>query len=290
MADYLESYAARFQLPVLTGHRVDSLKRSGGRFLVSAGGRRFEADSVVVAMANFQRARVPEFASRLAPEIVQIHSLDYKNPSQLRDGPVLIVGAGNSGSEIAMELAPSHQIWMSGRDVGHLPFNIAGTVARLIAARLFLRVVFHRVLTVRTPIGRKVRPKVLHIGGPLIRVKPDALARAGVQRAPRTTGAQGGLPLLADGRVLDVSNVIWCTGFDMGFDWIDLPVLHDGEPTHESGVVRSEPGLYFVGLHFLHALSSVMIHGVGRDAARVAGLIAARRTEGSAPELASRSA
>jgi putative flavoprotein involved in K+ transport len=276
MADYLESYAVRFDLPVETGARVDGLHREGARLVVTAGERRYEADNVVVAMANFQRARIPAFAAELDPSIVQLHSLDYKNPRQLRDGPVLIVGAGNSGSEIAMELGPKHRVWMSGRDTGELPFRIEGRAARLGLARLMLRGVFHRVLTVRTPLGRKVRPKVLRIGGPLIRVKSTDLARVGVERVPRTTGVRGGKPLLEDGRVLDVANIVWCTGFDPGFDWIDLPVLENGEPMHKSGAVDGEPGLYFVGLHFLHALSSVMIHGVGRDAERIASEVWAR--------------
>lgn len=286
MADYLEAYAARFELPVVTGARVDTLTRRDGRFVATAGGRRFEADNVVVAMANYQSPWIPPFAAELDPAIVQIHSAHYKNPGQLREGPVLIVGAGNSGSEIAMELAGRHRVLMSGRDTGAIPFRIEGRAARLFLVRLFLRGIFHRVLTVRTPLGRKVRPKILHKGGPLIRVKPRDLAGAGVERAPRTTGARDGRPLLEDGRALDVANVVWCTGFRPGFDWVDLPVLDGDEPAHRSGVVEAEPGLYFVGLHFLHALSSVMIHGVGRDAERVARAIAARTTargaEGSA--------
>jgi putative flavoprotein involved in K+ transport len=285
MADYLEAYAARFELPVETKARVERLTREDGRFVITAGARLFEADHVVVAMANFQRRRVPEFASQLDPSIVQVHSIDYKNPRQLREGPVLIVGAGNSGSEIAMELAPRHRVWMSGRDTGELPFRIEGRLARMGLARLVLRGVFHRVLTVRTPMGRKVRPKVLHIGGPLIRVKSSDLARVGVERVPRTVGVEGGKPELADGRVLDAANIVWCTGFDTGFEWIDLPVLQNGEPAHQSGAVESEPGLYFVGLHFLHALSSVMIHGVGRDAERIAGQIAAGKQPSAAREL-----
>ena len=288
MADYLESYVSRFELPVETGVRVDGLHGEGERFVVTAGDRRFEAENVVVAMANFQRARVPDFAAELDPAIVQIHSLDYKNPQQLRDGPVLIVGAGNSGSEIAMELGPKHRVWISGRDTGQLPFRIEGRAARLGLARLMLRGVFHRVLTVRTPIGRKVRPKVLRIGGPLIRVKSEDLARVGVERVPRTTGVEDGKPMLADGRVMDVANVVWCTGFDPGFDWIGLEVLQDGEPVHRSGAVEAHPGLYFVGLHFLHALSSVMIHGVGRDADRIASAVAARKARVSRQPATSR--
>jgi putative flavoprotein involved in K+ transport len=149
--------------------------------------------------------------------------------------------------------------------------------------RLVLRVLFHRVLTVRTPLGRKARPDVLVHSGPLVRVKSRDLAEVGVTRVPRVAGVRDGMPLLADGRALGVGNVVWCTGFHSGFSWIDLPVHGGVEPRHESGVVRDVPGLYFVGLEFLHALSSAMIHGVGRDAERIAGLIAAR---GSTPARA----
>jgi len=286
MAAYLESYAERFRLPVRSGVRVDRVGRAGDRYRVQTSGSTLEADHVVVAMANYQRPKVPAFAPELRPDIVQLHSSDYRNPSQIEPGDVLLVGAGNSGSEIAMELARrGHRVLMSGRNTGHIPFRIDGWAGRVLLVRLVLKGLFHRVLTVRTPIGRRVRPTILSHGGPLIRVKPKDLAAAGVERVPRTAGTTDGWPRLEDGRVLDtVRNVVWCTGFHPGFSWIDLPVFdEDGRPRHESGRVTSEPGLHFVGLHFLHALSSAMVHGVGRDAARVADAIAktVRATAGS---------
>ena len=188
-------------------------------------------------MASYQRPKVPAFAGELSAEIVQMHSTDYRNPAQLRPGGVLIVGAGNSGAEIAMETARGgHQTWMSGRDTGHIPFRPEGFLGRNLLAPLVLRFVFHRLLTVRTPLGRKARPKMLAKGAPLIRVKPKDLAAAGIQRVPRVVGVRDGRPLLEDGRVLDVANVIWCTGFHPGFDWIDLPVFgDDGELLHQRG-------------------------------------------------------
>ena len=276
MADYLEGYAAHFELPVQSGIKVDKLSREGDRLVVESGDRRFEADNVVVAMANYQSPRVPEFAPELDRDIVQLHSSEYRNPSQLREGGVLIVGAGNSGSEIAMELAKKHPMWMCGKGTGHIPFRIEGLAGRLLLVPLVLRFLFHRLLTVSTPIGRKARPKILSSGGPLIRVKPKDLAAAGIRRVPRTMGVREGLPVLEDEKVLDVANVIWCTGFHPGFSWLQLPVLDQDEPMHERGVVTTEPGLYFVGLTFLYALSSSMVHGVGRDAERIAKAIASR--------------
>jgi putative flavoprotein involved in K+ transport len=191
---------------------------------------------------------------------------------------VLVVGAGNSGAEIALEVARAgHHTWLSGRDVGYVPFRINGRMAQLGLFRLVLRFLFHRVLTLDTPVGRKMRPKVIARGAPLIRTKPADLASAGVVRVPRTVGVQAGIPLLSDGRTLEATNVLWCTGFHPGFSWIDLPVFgSDGEPKQHRGVVQGEPGLYFVGLHFLYAMSSTMIHGVSRDAEYVVRNIAAR--------------
>jgi len=277
-ADYLEAYARHFALPVRLGVRVERLSRQGEGFLVVAGGERYATRNVVVAMANYQRPRVPPFAGELAPEITQLHSVEYHNIDQLRPGGVLVVGAGNSGAEIALESSVDHPTLLAGRDTGHVPFRIDGLAGRLLLVRLVLRVAFHRVLTVATPIGRRVRAKVLHSGGALVRVKPRDLTAAGIERVDRVTGVRDGRPVLADGRVLDVANVVWCTGFHPGFSWIDLPVFGpDGEPRHERGLVPGQPGLFFVGLHFLYALSSTMIHGVGRDAARIADAVAARR-------------
>ena len=276
MADYLEAYAARFDLPVRTGVRVEKVSRDGDRFVVETQDAVFAAENVVVAMADFQRPRVPEFAEELDQDIVQLHSYAYRNPSQLREGAVLVVGAGNSGAEISLELSRTHRTWLSGRDAGHMPFRIESTASRLLFAPLVLRFIFHRVLTMNTPIGRRARPRILSRGAPVIRVKPGDLASAGVERVTRVIAVRDGLPLLEDGRVLEVANVIWCTGYHPGFSWVDLPVFGAEGPIHERGIVHGVPGLYFVGLEFLYAMSSVMVHGVGRDAQHIADRIASR--------------
>lgn len=286
MADYLEAYAQRFGLPVRTGVRIDRLSREGERFVATAGALRFEAEQVVVAMSNAQRPEVPAFAAELAPTIRQITSFEYRNPSALRAGGVLVVGAGNSGAEIALDAVRHHPTWLSGRDVGHVPFHIDGLFGRLIGVPLVVRLFFHRIATVRTPIGRKVRAKIFSAGDTLVRTKPWDLDAAGVRRVPRTVGARDGRPLLEDGRVLDVANVIWCTGRRSGFDgWIDLPVLDGDLPVHELGCAVGQPGLYFLGIPFIYAASSGMVQGVGRDAERIARLIAARAADRPATSL-----
>ena len=220
---------------------------------------------------------MPPFAAELDPGIVQLHSSDYRNLAQLAPGSVLVVGAGNSGSEIAMETARAgRETWLAGRDVGHVPFRIEGSLGRVLVPFVF-RVLFHRVLTVDTPVGRKARPKMVSQGGPLIRVKPKDLASVGVRRVGRVSAVRDGQPVLEGGQVLTPANVVWCTGYHPGLSWVDLPVFGPGgEPVQERGVAAGEPGLYFVGLHFLYALSSTMIHGVERDARRVAETIVRR--------------
>jgi putative flavoprotein involved in K+ transport len=195
-----------------------------------------------------------------------------------------VVGAGNSGAEIALEVSREQRTLLAGSETGHVPFRIEGQLGRLLAP-IVLRFLFHHVLTTRTPIGRRLRPKALSRGEPLVRTRPKELAAARVDRVPRVTGARNGMPVLEDGRALDVANIIWCTGFDAGFSRIDLPVLGDRAPDHDGGVVNAVPGLYFVGLKFLYSVSSAQVHGVGRDASRVAEAIAARHDRTTASEL-----
>jgi putative flavoprotein involved in K+ transport len=183
-----------------------------------------------------------------------------------------------------MEVSKSHRTWLAGNINGHVPFRIEGAAARIILTKLVLRGIFHRILTVDTPIGRRARPNVLAHGGPLVRIKPKDLANAGVKRLPRAVSADGSRIRFEDGYEHSFTNIIWCTGFTCGFDWIKLPIMGEHEPKHRKGIVDSVPGLYFVGLEFLYALSSSTLHGVGRDADRIAGAVAARVASARAAE------
>ena len=284
MGDYLESYAARFELPVRTGVAVDRLAKVDGRFVVSAGDLRFEAENVVVATGAHGIPKVPSFASELDPRIVQLHSSEYVSPSQLQEGDVLVVGAGNSGAEIALELSRTHRTWLAGPSTGEIPVR-HGSRASRIAFRL-VRFLGHHVLRVDTRLGRKIGPKLIAKGDPLIRTKSKDLAAAGVERVlARVAGSRDGLPVLDDDRALDVANVVWCTGFRTDFRWIDLPAFDErGEPLHYRGVVESAPGLYFVGLVFLYSISSDVLPNRGRDAEHIAKHIASRERDGASRE------
>ena len=170
---------------------------------------------------------------------------------------MLVVGAGNSGAEIAVELAPHHKTWLSGPDTGQEPTAGVGSLFdRMLTPIMWFMAT--RVLTVKTPIGRKVRDHFVDPprGLPLARVRRKDFAAARIERVSRMAGVRNGYPVLEDGRVLEVSNVIWCTGFASNYEWIDLSLpSRNGVPTHDRGIVESCPGLYFIGLVFLYSLA-----------------------------------
>lgn len=276
MADYLELYAAHHDLPVHSGVRVTRLGSIDGRFVIQTDTGDFTASNVIVATGSYGERRVPAFASDVNPHIVQLHSATYRNPGQLQPGEVLLVGAGNSGCDIAMDVIGTHPTWLAGPKVKNVPPQIDKWFGRVVIARV-VRYVQRNVLCLRTPIGRKQAAKLRGATTPVIRVKPKWLERAGVSRVGRVVGVQNGLPQLDDGRMLDVTNIIWCTGFRHDFPWIDLPGFDEsGTPLHRRGVSTEVPGLYFLGLPFQFALASASLWGVARDAAHIATCLTKR--------------
>jgi len=278
VADYLERYSERFDLPVRLNSPVQSVTRDGEQFIIAIEGceTRLEAANVIVATGAFQRPHIPAIASRLASSIVQLHSSSYRNPLALPEGPALVVGAGNSGAQIALELANDRKVWLAGRNTGHLPRRVLG------------RDVFDWIwpvltrATTETRLGQRLRRKATTGGDALIGIPERELAAAGVRRVGRLDDERGGRPV-CDGEVLEPRAIVWCTGFAPDYRWIDLPVLDpSGYPRHERGVVSEAPGLFFVGLRFQHRMSSSLIGGVGADAAYVAEQVA-RRSEALLP-------
>jgi putative flavoprotein involved in K+ transport len=278
MADFLESYAAAFELPVRSGTVVDTLGKDGDRYVLSCGDVTIEAENVVVATGVMQKPYVPSFAGELDPRITQLHSNDYRNPGQLRPGTVLVVGASHSGADIAFEVAPDHPTILSGPDRGQIPVRVDTRRGRM--GFRVLAFAGKHVFTMDTPVGRKMRNEIRHSGAPLLRYRRKDLRAVGVERTlSRTVGVDAGRPVLDDGRVLDVENVVWCTGFHPDFSWIDVPFDRedDGYPVQYRGAVASAPGLYFVGLLFLHSFTSMLIYGAGRDSKRVVDHLVSQR-------------
>lgn len=259
MADYLLAYAKYCRLPVQLGVQVETVRREGSDLMVSATDqRRWRARNVVVATSAHSRPFVPAIGATIDSRIVQCHSSDYHRPDQIRAGPVLVVGAGNSGAEIAIDLSrPDAEgirrvVYLAGRDVGHIP--PLGTWTYPLMQKL------GRTGTALSQRGLK--------GGaePLGRIRPGELKAAGIKRLPRVITTQNGLPVTEDGRKHQVTTVIWCTGFRPDHQFLKLPVLDAyGHLAHHRGVT-DEPGLYIVGMPNQSSITSHLVGGVGRDA------------------------
>lgn len=266
MADYLESYAQRFALPIGLNRHVERLQCDREGYEVQAGGERYQAQRVIVASGAYHAPKVPAVASQLDPAIVQFHSREYRNPGQLANGDVLIVGAGNSGAEIAMDVAPTRRVYLSGRDTGSVPSGPGGALG-IALSRPFWTLLGRLDVNADNPISRRLQRFGREWGAPLIRLKPADLDRAGIRRVPRTESVCQGKPVVQGGSALDVTTVIWATGFKPDFSWIQLPIFAaDGYPVHRRGIVEGAPGLYFVGLPFQHSVLSAVVGGVGKDA------------------------
>jgi putative flavoprotein involved in K+ transport len=279
MADYLETYARDGRFRVRTGVRALKLSRRGDSYILETTGGVIEAEHVVIA-TGYQRPNVPGFATDLNPAIVQLSASDYRNSSQLK-GEVLVVGAATSGVEIAIEAAKAgHKTVLAGRGTGAIPPFIYSFNGK------FFWFYANRIASVRTPMGRRMKPLVLTHGAPLIRLKMGDAIAAGVERAPRVVSVADGNPVFDDGRQSRPDTIVWCTGFKRDYSWIEMPIVGaDGYPRHVGGVAEGEPGLYFVGLPFQTRLASALIGGVGEDAALIATVIASRLRESRRPEV-----
>lgn len=267
LADYLERYATAFEIPVRTGIRVQRLSMTpDGLFhLELSTGEDVVADKVVVAAGAHHRPVLPGCAVDLDPAIRQVHSIEYRGPEDLAAGPVLVVGAANSGTDIALEAAANgHETVLAGRNPGQVPGRIDTPIGNLISS-IFIRRL--RNLTLDTEKGRRAWELQRGHGVNLVRNHLSDLRRAGIRQAGRLEGVQGGLPVLAGGERLRPATVVWCTGSEPIRDWIDLPGYADEAGIHhDRGLSTTVPGLAFVGLPFQYSIASPTLMGMGRDA------------------------
>lgn len=267
-ADYLERYARRFELPVRLETRITSLTRAGGRFrLETASGEVFVADHVVVAAGEHRVPVTPDIAASVDPGIRQLHSVAYAGPDDLAEGLVLVVGAGNSGTDVALEAARAgHTVTLAGRHPGQVPPDIDTRFGNLIS-RVFIRKL--QRTTIDTAKGRAMREQARAHGVNLVRNKLKDLDAAGIARLPRISGTDAaGRPVAADGTVVDCNTIVWCTGSVPDLAWIGIDDVFDesGWPDEYRGLARNVPGLAFLGLAFQYSIASSTLMGMGADA------------------------
>ena len=268
MGDYLERYARHFRLPVRASTRVVTLTREAdGRFrLELSDGDEVLADHVIVTVGAHRIPVIPRFAREVDPSIRQLHSIDYQGPEQLADGPVLVVGAGNSGTDIALEAARAgHAVTLAGRHPGQVPVDIDRPLGNL-ASGLFIRRL--RRTTIDTERGRAAKASALDHGVMLVRNRLADLDRAGVVRIGRIGSVDSGRPLADDGAPIEATTIVWSTGSKPDLYWIRIDEAFgaDSRPAEYRGVATGCPGLAFVGLPFQYSIASSTLMGMDRDA------------------------
>jgi putative flavoprotein involved in K+ transport len=279
---YLTDYAQRFDLPVEFDSRVLSVRPGEGGFLVDLADRTYEADQVVVATGPFQVPVTPVISADLSTEVAQLHSSDYRSPSDLPPGAALVVGGGNTGYQIAAELAQSREVHLAvGARQTPLP-------QRLLGRDLFRYLEATGLMdkTVTSRIGQRLKDRETLIGS-----SPRRARRRGIKLRPRATGAQGSTVTFADGSDVTVDAVVWATGFRLDHSFVELPVFDArGQVKHQRGVTEL-PGLYFLGLPWQHTRGSALLGWVKDDAEfiaqRIGGFARSHATAGasSAPLL-----
>jgi putative flavoprotein involved in K+ transport len=267
VAAYLSGYARHFDLPVELNSRVRSIRRTNGAYLVELDNRAYVADQVVVATGPFQVPLVPAMAERLDAGVMQLHSSAYRTPGAIPEGPVLVVGGGNTGFQIAEELSGSHEVHLSiGSRQTPLPQRILGRdLFWYLEATGLIR------KTTASRIGRRMAGRDTLIGS-----APRILRRRhGVQLHGRAVDAAGSTVSFEDGAKLELRSAVWATGFGVDHSWIDVPVFDDtGRVVHQRGVTQS-PGLYFLGLTWQHTRGSALLGWVKDDAGYIAQEISA---------------
>jgi putative flavoprotein involved in K+ transport len=264
---YLEEYAR--DMPVELDSRVTAVRQAGDGWVVEVhGDRSYEADQVVIATGPFQVPAIPEIAGRLDPDVVQLHSAEYGNPAALPSGRVLVVGGGNTGFQIAEELAASREVHLAiGSRQTPLPQRILGRdLFRYLEALGLMR------KSVETRLGSRLQHRETLIGS-----SPRSIRRRGVRVHPRAVDASGAEVTFSDGERASVESVVWATGFRVDHSWVEAPVFDDsGRARHRRGVTDA-PGLYFLGLQWQYTRGSALLGWVKDDARHIAEQIAAHQ-------------
>jgi putative flavoprotein involved in K+ transport len=258
VADYLENYARAHELPVRNDSRVTSLERTEDGYSATTGSGEYQAAQVIVSAGAYQQPRVPPLSGKLGSGVTQMHSASYRNPGQLPGREVLVVGAANSGAQIAEDLAATHRVHLSqGARIPRMPRRLLGQSVHFYGDHLGL---------IAAPLdswrGRTQRGDLL-IGTSLRQLS----RRHGVDLHGRTAAARERTVSFEDGTELEVETVIWATGFRPDYSWIRAPVLDpQGAPVHRRGVTSS-PGLFFLGMKNQYSRGSSLIGWVRHDAA-----------------------
>jgi putative flavoprotein involved in K+ transport len=266
--DYLRRYATELDLPVDPNSRVTTLDHREGRYAAELPARTILADQVIVATGPFQQPRIPPFAASVASDVYQTHSAGYRRPSDLPPGRVVVVGGGNTGYQIAEELAADHEVVLAvGSRQTPLPL-------RLLGRQIFWWLTKLGVLgiSVESRLGRRLSDRETLIGS-----SPRRAKGFGITLKARAVDASGRTVRFADGTKTDADAIIWATGYESDYSWIRVPVVDEGGRVRHHRGVTDQPGLYFLGLQWQYTRGSALLGFGSDDAKYIAQQITAHR-------------
>ncbi|KAB8139138.1 SidA/IucD/PvdA family monooxygenase [Gracilibacillus oryzae] len=260
ISQYLKVYAESFKLPIKHNTNVTSVRKKNNTFHISTEHMEYKAENIIIATGPFQKQRIPAFANKLSKEIVQLHSSEYRNPSQLKEGNVLVVGGGNSGSQIAVEVSQEKKTYLStGKRLTFLPLTIKNK-------SIFWW--FDKVGVLKATSNSFYGKLIQKRGDPIFGLELKYAIRNGdVVITNRSIDGKENKVIFQDNTFLDVHNIIWATGFESNYSWLDISGVLDekGKPVHNRGITNIE-GLYFLGLPWQFRRGSALLQGVGNDA------------------------
>lgn len=259
MADYLETYANYFAIPVHLHTKVERLESLDDTYQAATSQGDFMAQNVVIATGPFQKPFIPKLPGALSENIHQIHSSEYRRPSQLPEGPVLVIGAGNSGAHIAAELSNSRKVYLS---VGH---EIVIIPRQIWKRSIFWWLDISRLS--RVSVGSRLA-KFLQKTEPIISMELKPLIASGkLHVKERAFSFHEKEIAFTEGTKISVDSIIWATGYQFDFGWVDIPGVLDeqAKPIHQRGISPVK-GIYFLGLPWLYRVGSAQLNGIGFDA------------------------
>ncbi|NBI28100.1 flavin-containing monooxygenase [Chengkuizengella marina] len=261
-ANYLKQYQKKFSIPVELNTQVTYITKEDDRFITVTKDKIYHSKIIVIATGPFKTPYIPKLnGSGLDEQIIQLHSSEYKNPDQLHKGKTLIIGAGNSGAQIAVELHNTHDVYLSSsQNLKFSPHKFAGKSVFW----WFEKLKIYDMFPTGTIVGEWIKKQPEPIMGTELK---ELIQHHKVKLTEKTTSINGNEVAFEDGKTLTVKNIIWATGFTQNFDWIKINNVlnHKGNPIHQRGISQVS-GLFFIGLPWLYKRPSALLGGVGEDA------------------------
>ncbi|MFY3790284.1 flavin-containing monooxygenase [Ureibacillus sp. MALMAid1270] len=257
---YLKQYAKEFNLPIQLQTEVIKVQHQDDIFYIETNQGILQSKNLIIATGAFQTPRIPAFSKKLSSDINQLHSSHYKNSTQLKEGNVLVVGGGNSGAQIAVELSKETETYIAiSQKLSFLPLVFFNK-----SMYWWLDKIGILKASTNSFLGKVIQKK----GDPIFGFElKDAIKRKEVLLKPRVIDGIHNVVTFKDSTTLSIDNIIWATGFDLKYPWLEIrEVFNEKGKIIQNRGISNLKGLYFIGLPWQYRRGSAILQGVGFDA------------------------